>query len=124
MQMLVTGGSTGTHPISTTAVYYPISAPVLALGAVEAGALVEVPAGLSGDIRAMLAYRYFATDDSQSAGGWNDLDTAVSGPNKAFKKGTVTPVSGLSIQLGIKLYMSTGTATGRASLKHPVVVTT
>jgi hypothetical protein len=122
--MLVNGGSTGTHTVSTSPIYYPISERVFALGAVEAGGLLEIAAGMSSDLRAMLAGRYFSTDDSQSAGAWFDLDSALSGPGKAFKKGSVAPVTGLSIQLGIKLYTSTGTAVGRAFLHFPIVVTT
>jgi hypothetical protein len=124
VQLLLEGGSTNMVSLTTSGVYVPIGKPVLALGAVETGGLVEIPPGMSADMRAMLAYRLLATDDSQSAGGWTDLDTAVAGPAKLMKKGNVSPGTNLMVQLGLKLYMSTGTGVGRASLRYPVLVTT
>lgn len=125
MQLLLRGGSTGTNSVPTTAIYYPITKPVLALGIQEIGALVEVPAGLSGNLSALLAYRWFSDDDSQSAGGWNDVGgTAQAGPGKAWQTEDTLSGSGMRIQLGLKLFSTSGTVTGRGLLKSPMVVTT
>lgn len=122
MQLLLKGGGTGTHPVTTAAVFYPITPAVFALGVQDVGALIEVPAGMSANLQARLAYRFFATDDSQSAGSWSTLGTAVTGPGKVFVAGQPTG-GGFRIQLGLELSMTSGTSVGRAWLKSPMAVT-
>lgn len=122
MQLLLSPGQTGTVTVGTTPIYLPITTPVIGLGVEDVGALVEIPQTLSVNLSAQLAYRWYSSDDSQSAGSWSDLDTPVNGPGKTFKKGSPTG-GGLFIQLGIKLVMSSGTSEGRAWLRYPTVVT-
>jgi hypothetical protein len=124
MQLALQGGGTGTHAVTTTAVYYPITTPVLALGTVEVGALLELPVGSSVNLCVELAYRFFGTDDSQSAGSWNDVSGTQQGAGKSFKSGSVASVTGMRVQLGLKMYMSSGSGTGRAHMRYPTIVTT
>lgn len=121
MQLLLKGGSTGTHTVTTTPVTYPITAAVMALGVQDIGGLVEIPPGMSANLRAKLAYRYFADDDSQSAGTWSLVTGTVSGPGKSWIAGQPTG-SGMRIQLGLELSMSSGTSVGRAWLRSPMLV--
>jgi len=78
---------------------------------------------MSANVEARLAYRFFATDDSQSAGSSTAVGTAVKGPGKVFKSAGTINGGGLKIQLGIELKMSSGTSTGRAWLRYPIAVT-
>lgn len=122
MQIILNGGSTGTHEVTTTGVVYPITTPVLAFGVIDAGGQVEVDAGMSANLRARLMYRFYGTDDSQSAGTWSAVGTYQTGPGKSFQGGQVTG-AGLRVQLGIELSMSSGTSIGRGRLGYPILVT-
>ena len=123
MQLLLNSSSTGTVDVNdTTSIDIPLTKPVLACGAEEVGALVEVPAGLNANVQAQLIYRLWATDDSQSAGSWTTIGAVVSGPGKAFREGAVTG-SGLYIQLGLRMNSASGNQVGRGLLRFPVVVT-
>lgn len=123
MQLLLVGKSSGMMPLTTTPVYVPMTTPVMALGSKELGALVQIPAGQSGTVSAQLAYRFFSTDDSQSATSWVDVSTAQVGPGKSFKSGSITTVDGMFVQFGLKLSTTSGTATARAALQRPILVT-
>ena len=123
MQLLLVGKSSGMISLTTTAVYVPITTPVMALGSKELGALIQVPPGQPATVSAQLAYRFFSTDDSQSATAWVDVSTSQVGPGKSFKSGSVSTVDGMFIQFGLKLSTTSGTATARASLQRPILVT-
>jgi hypothetical protein len=122
MQIILNGGSTGTVDVTSVAVVYPITTPVFAFGVVDAGGLVEVDAGMSATLSARLMYWTFATDDSQSAGAWTAIGTAVVGPGKVFKGGAVS-ATGLRIQLGLELSDASVNQPGRARLRYPILVT-
>ena len=63
MQLVLTGGVTGTMTTSAAARYIPIGPPVLATGATQISGLVFVPADMLSTVRAELAYRWWPTDE-------------------------------------------------------------
>lgn len=124
MQLPLSGMRTELLDASTTALYIWSGRRLLAHGAQEVGALVEIEPGYHANTRAQLAVRYYSTNDSQSAGSAIDLDTSQAGPGKSFKKGSVTSGSGIFIEYGVKLFTSADTHPVRARIRYPTLLTT
>ena len=123
MQLVLTGGVTGTMTTSAAARYIPIGPPVLATGATQISGLVFVPADMLSTVRAELAYRWWPTDEATLAGSWQSSGIIQAGPGKNFGTMSIGSVNGLMIQLGLKLDDSAGNSGyGRAILEYPVVL--
>lgn len=127
MQYAFVPGTTGAVSVDVGApspIYIPVTNLLPSPGAARVSALIEIPQGYNTDGNIQLAFRYFATDNSDSASPWTPIGPTQNGPGKTWVDDSCTPIGGMSIQLGLRVWTSAATTATvvEGLLRHPILL--